>query len=192
MKKIHLSCQYSGCFATFFGSPQRKWCDEHKKIVHHHQQSEWAKRSKTLPRLDGSSHRSHKVDESKLSFPPFNNLVWFTGVCDRCEHTLFLERVPFTPVITYRLKCYCCGNYSEKEVKGIMATEPLRQKLTRLVNNWEEIYVSPTKDTQVKFASISEAEQARYIKSWLEQYEMEEKRTLDSNQADLRKSQGGP
>ena len=73
-----------------------------------------------------------------------------------------------------------------------MATEPLRQKLTRLVNNWEEIYVSPTKDTQVKFASISEAEQARYIKSWLEQYEMEEKRTLDSNQADLRKSQGGP
>uniref|UniRef100_A0A6H1ZJ63 Uncharacterized protein n=1 Tax=viral metagenome TaxID=1070528 RepID=A0A6H1ZJ63_9ZZZZ len=62
-----------------------------------------------------------------------------------------------------------------------MATEPLRQKLTRLVNNWEKIYVSPDKVTTVKFESLLEAAQVEYIKSWLEQYEIEEKKVLDTD-----------
>lgn len=182
----HLSCQFPGCLTTFFGFPQRKWCDEHRKMHHAILQREWYVRNKMLPKGESSHIRSHKTDKSKLTFVDQKTSLWASGVCDRCKHVMFLERVPLVLATTYKLKCYCCGNYSEKEVKGIMATEPLRQKLTRLVNNWEEIYVSPNKNTTaVKFESISEAEQARYIRSWLEQYEIEEKKVLDTNQANL-------
>ena len=177
-KLIHLQCQYEGCLSWFWSSPQRKWCDLHKALMRKVQQATWAKANKTSGSLE-RREAVYKFKDPKSEWVEDRSFLWEIGICNRCGQTLLLERTPIEAQTTYQLRCVMCGQFTTKEVRGIMATEPLKQKLERIIETWGGIYVQ-RKGSMVQFCDLSEAEQAKILRSWLEQYVQEDSKRVET------------